>query len=157
LLLKGTAIALLLVAFGPAVEPSIATQGNVELTISNYRFCKTTTCSPADQGYVRWTSGPIAGTDNPAAIIDIPEGSTVTWVYRDGVCDSFDCPGHNVRFEDGTPEGLKMGSADARQGPTSVTVKVSQPAGTLIRYFCGSEDHYSIGQTGILRVVGGAS
>lgn len=156
-LLKATVMASLLVVFGPAGEPSAATEDTVELTISNFRYCKTPTCSPEDQGYVRSSSGPVAGADNPLAIIDVPEGSTVTWVYRDigpGSCDFLgDCPGHDIRFEDGTPQGLNMGFAAARSGPTTVTVKISQAAGTLVRYFCSVDGHYQTGQTGILRVV----
>lgn len=157
-LLKATVIASLLVVFGPVGEPSAATEDTVELTISNFRYCKTPSCSPDDQGYVRLSSGPVAGADHPSAIIDVPEGSTVTWVYRDigpGSCDFLgdECPGHDIRFEDGSPQGLKMGYAAARSGPTTVTVKISQPAGTLVRYFCSVDNHYQTGQTGILRVV----
>ncbi len=112
-LLKATVIASLLVAFGQVGEPSATTEDTVELTMSNFRYCATPTCAPDDQGYVRLSSGPVAGADNPSAIIDVPEGSRVTWVYRDsgpGSCDSFgdECPGHDVRFEDGTREdGLR--------------------------------------------------
>jgi len=157
-LLKATVIASLLVAFGQVGQPSATTEDTVELTMSNFRYCATPTCAPDDQGYVRLSSGPVAGADNPLAIIDVPEGSRVTWVYRDsgpGSCDSFgdECPGHDVRFEDGTPQGVKMGFAAARSGPTTVTVKISQAAGTLVRYFCSVNNHYQTGQTGILRVV----
>jgi hypothetical protein len=158
MLLKATVLASLLVVFIPVVGSRAATEHTVELTMSNYRYCKAPTCSPADQGYARLSSGPIVGTDNPAAIIDVPEGSTVRWVYRDtgpASCDFLgdQCPGHDIRFENGTPEGLKMGYAAARSGPTTVVVKVSQPAGTLVRYFCSVDNHYQTGQTGILRVV----
>ncbi len=161
LLLTATVIASLLVVFGPVGESTAATGDTVELTISNSRYCDTPICSPDDQGYVRTSSGPVAGADNPSAIIDVPEGSTVTWVYRDtgpGSCDFMGegCPGHDVRFEDGSPQGLDMGSAAARSGPTTVTVRISQPAGTLIRYFCSVDNHYQTGQTGVLRVVAGA-
>lgn len=125
--------------------------------MSNFHYCATATCSPADQGYVRTTSGPVAGSDNPHAITDVPEGSTVRWVYRDtgpGSCDFFaQCPGHNVRFEDGTSDGARVGFAKARGGPTAITATITQPAGTLIRYFCSVNNHYQTGMTGILRVV----
>lgn len=157
-LLTATVLASLLVAFGPAGESSAATGDAVQLTISNFRYCETPTCSPDDQGYVRLSSGPVAGADHRSAIIDVPEGGTVTWVYRDtgpGSCDSLGdgCPGHDIRFEDGTLQGLDMGFAAARSGATAVTVEISQPAGTLIRYFCSVDSHYQTGQTGILRVV----
>jgi hypothetical protein len=161
-LLKATVIGSVLVVMGPVGEPSAATKDTVEVTISNFRYCDTPACSPDDQGYVRLSSGPVAGSDHPPAIIDVPEGSTVTWVYRDigpGSCDFFGdrCPGHDVRFEDGSPQGRLMGFAPARRGPTTVTVKISQPAGTLIRYFCSVDSHYQTGQTGILRVARGVS
>jgi hypothetical protein len=157
--MTATMIASLLVLFGPVGEPRAATEAPVELTISNFRYCKAPACSPDDQGYVRVSSGPVPGADNRSAIVDVPQGATVTWVYRDfgpGSCDSLgdQCPGHDIRFEDGTPQGLKMGITAARSGSTTVTVKISQEAGTLIRYFCGVDDHYQTGQTGILRVVG---
>jgi hypothetical protein len=157
-LLTATVLASVLVMFGPVGEPSAAVADTVKLTISNFRYCAASTCSPGDQGYVRLSSGPVAGTDHPSTIVDVPEGSTVTWVYRDtgaGSCDFLgdECPGHDIRFEDGTPQGLDMGFAAARSGPTTVTVRISQPAGTLIRYFCSVDSHYQTGQTGILRVV----
>jgi len=141
----------------PAGGAGGAQSGTVELTMSNFRYCASQTCSPANQGYVRSDSGPVAGTDNPAAIIDVPEGATLKWVYRDvgpGSCDFFEqCPGHNVRIEDGSGEGTKIGGARARSGATEITTTVTQPAGTLIRYFCSVNKHYQLGMTGILRVI----
>lgn len=154
-----TLLAALLVMVGPPVgELRAAAETTVELTMSNFRYCATATCSPADQGYVRLSSGPVAGSDNPNSIVDVAEGSTVRWVYRDtgpGSCDFFGtrCPGHNVRFEDGTPDGVRIGAARARSGPTVITVTITQKPGTLIRYFCSIDNHYEIGMTGILRVV----
>ena len=79
------------------------------------------------------------------------------WTYHDvgpGSCDFFQqCPGHNVRFEDGTSDGAKIGGARARSGATEITATITQPAGTLIRYFCSINNHYQEGMTGILRVV----
>ncbi len=156
--IKAIAFAVLLVLVAPPVgERRAAASSPVELTMSNFRYCASSTCSPADQGYVRSSSGTVAGADNPKGIVDVPEGSTVEWVYRDvgpGSCDSFQqCPGHNVRFEDGTPEGLKIGAARARSGPTTISVTITQKPGELIRYFCSVNAHYRLGMTGILRVV----
>jgi plastocyanin len=92
-------------------------------------------------------------------MVDVAEGGTVRWVYRDvgpGSCDSVaQCPGHNVRVEDGTPEGMRIGAARARTGPTAITFTLTQKAGSLIRYFCSVNDHYQTGMTGIIRVVAG--
>jgi plastocyanin len=125
-----------------------------ELTMSNFRYCAATTCTPADAGYLRTQNGPVAGTENPNGIVDVLDGSTVTWVYRDvgpGSCDSFDqCPGHNVVFED---DSARVGFAKSRSGTTTITAKINQPSGGLIRYFCSVNDHYQLGMTGVLRVV----
>lgn len=153
--MKVTALAALVIV-APVGEARAG--GAVEVTMSNFRYCTTPTCSPADVGYLRLSSGPVAGTDNPNGIVDVPEGGTVQWVYRDagpGSCDFFGarCPGHNVRFEDGTPEGTKVGAARSNSGPTTITATITQKAGTLIRYFCSVNGHYQMGMTGILRVV----
>jgi plastocyanin len=156
--MKATALAALLVIGGPLVaERHAAADSTVELSMSNFRYCAATTCSPADQGYVRSSDGPVPGSDNPKGIVDVPAGSTVRWVYRDvgpGSCDFLQgCPGHNVLVEDGSAEGLRIGSAKARSGPTAITFTVTQKPGDLIRYFCTVSDHYRTGMTGILRVV----
>jgi plastocyanin len=72
-----------------------------------------------------------------------------------GSCDSFEqCPGHNVRFEDGTAKGAaSLGFAKSRSGTTTITATINQKSGELIRYFCSVNDHYKTGMTGILRVV----
>jgi plastocyanin len=155
--MKMTALAALIIVAAPVGEARAA-GSTVEVTMSNFRYCTTPTCSPADVGYLRLSSGPVAGTDNPNGIVDVPEGGTVQWVYRDagpGSCDFFGarCPGHNVRFEDGTPEGTKVGAARSNSGPTTITATITQKAGTLIRYFCSVNGHYQMGMTGILRVV----
>jgi plastocyanin len=148
---------LLVMIAAPVGDARAAAPGTVELTMSNFRYCATATCSPADQGYVRSSSGPVAGADNPTGIVDVPAGGTVVWTYRDagpGSCDFIQqCPGHNVRFEDGTTEGTRVGAARARSGPTTISVTITQQPGTLIRYFCSINNHYQTGMTGILRVV----
>ena len=154
---KAAVLGLVVVLAGPVGgDAHGAAADTVELTMSNFRYCAATTCTPADQGYVRTSDGPVPGTDNPHGIVEVPAGATVRWVYRDvgpGSCDSIEqCPGHNVRFEDGTAEGTSMGGARARSGATTITANVNQPSGTLIRYFCSINDHYQAGMTGILRV-----
>lgn len=147
--------ALMLVPASPLAGGAEAAEaGTVELTISNFRYCEAASCTPTDQGYVRSDSGPVAGSDNPAGIIDVPAGSTVQWVYRDAFCDSIEeCSGHNVVFEDGTSEGTTAGFARARNGPSTISATITQQPGDLIRYFCSVNDHYQSGMTGILRVV----
>lgn len=157
---KAAVVAVVLVLFGPAVgDAGGATAGAVELTMSNFRYCEGTACTPADAGYLRSETGPVAGTDNPAAIVDVPQGSTVRWVYRDagnpGACDSFEqCPGHNVVIEDGSAKGKSKGFVKSRSGEAAITTTITQNAGELVRYFCSINEHYQLGMTGILRVVG---
>ena len=156
--MKAAVLAAVLVLTGPPfADAQGAAPDTVELTMSNFRYCAATTCTPADQGYLRTTDGPVPAADNPHGIVDVPDGATVRWVYRDvgpGSCDSFDqCPGHNVRFEDGTAEGTRIGAARSRSGQPTITATINQSSGGLIRYFCSINDHYQLGMTGILRVV----
>ncbi len=156
--LKVAVLAAVFVIGGPAVGGVQAKEaGTVELSMSNFRYCAGTTCTPADAGYMRGEDGPVQGTDNPHSIVDVPEGSTVKWVYRDvgpGSCDAFEqCPGHNVKFEDGTAQGVGKGFTKSRSGTGVITATINQSAGELIRYFCSVNDHYQLGMTGILRVV----
>ena len=147
----GAAAALMLLV--PAV-PAAAADSSVHLVMSNLRFCREAPCLPSDQGYVRNPGGgAVPGTDNPAAIVDVPSGATVVWTYADSMCDAFPiCPGHMVMIEDGTADGRQVGMAEARKGPTTVTYRVTEPPGTLIHYFCNVNHHDQFGQTGILRV-----
>jgi hypothetical protein len=156
--IQATAVVTLLMFAGPPAGAAGGAGSNtVELTMSYFHYCATATCSPADQGYVRTSGGPVAGTDNPKGIVDVPEGSIVRWVYRDagpGSCDFFQqCPGHNVRIEDGSTEGTRVGGAKARSGPEFITAAITQKPGTLIRYFCSVNNHWQEGMTGIIRVV----
>jgi plastocyanin len=156
--MKALVIAMALILPGAGAGSVQAAEAKtVELTMSNFRYCAETTCTPADAGYLRTADGPVQGADNPHGIVDVPEGSTVRWVYRDvgpGSCDSFDqCPGHNVKFEDGTADGVGKGFAKSRSGTVAITATITQSAGELVRYFCSVNDHYQLGMTGILRVV----
>jgi len=155
--MKAAVLTGLIVLALPAVGRAGADPATVELTMSNFHYCAGQSCSPADQGYVRSKNGPVAGTDNPAAVVDVPEGATVHWTYHDvgpGSCDFFQqCPGHNVRIEDGSEKGTGVGFAKARSGAGVITATINQPVGTLVRYFCSVNDHYQLGMTGLLRVV----
>jgi hypothetical protein len=157
---KGAVLAALVVIVGlPGAQRPASAAGTVDLTMSNFHYCAAQTCSPADQGYLRTSNGPVAGADNPHGIVDVPAGATVRWVYRDvgpGSCDFFQqCPGHNVRIEDGTAEGTRVGGVKARSGELAIVTTITAPPGTLIRYFCSINNHWQEGMTGILRVVGG--
>lgn len=130
------------------------------LEISRFRYCNNAPCDPDAQGYLRGPSGPISGGDNPLGFIRIIPGRRVTWTYADDACDSFgapplDCPGHEVRFEDGTPQGRLLGYLPARSGPVSLEWHIPWDArpGTLIRYFCSVRNHYAAGLTGVFEVV----
>lgn len=135
-----------------------AADTTVEISMSNFHYCAAKSCSPLDQGYLRSENGPVAGADNPHGIVDVPAGATVKWVYRDvgpGSCDFFsECPGHNVRIEDGTAEGTRVGGTKARSGELAITTTITAQPGTLIRYFCSINKHWQLGMTGILRVTG---
>jgi hypothetical protein len=85
----------------------------------------------------------------------------VTFTYRDDYCDGastppLDCPGHEVRLENGTPDGsAPLGSLPARSGTVSFEWYVPRDArpGTLIRFFCNVKNHHALGLTGIFEVV----
>lgn len=82
------------------------------------------------------------------------------WTYKDDSCDSFNygsaqCPGHEVRLENGTPEGGRLiGKVDARQRkPHVIRFRVPKTAaGQTIRYFCSLGMHWAFGMTAALRV-----
>jgi hypothetical protein len=122
----------------------------VKLTISNFRFCKATSCNPQDVGYVRTDSGPVPGTDN--LVINVKRGSLVKWYYRDGLCDSVDgCPGHNVVFEKSGPD-RRVGTVPSHHGARTISELIMHRRGTTIRYYCSVNGHYMFGMTGIIKV-----
>ena len=124
----------------------------LQLAISNFRFCMTAPCTPLDAGYLRTDTGPVAGTDNPFATINVKRGTTVVWTYMDSTCSAISgCSGHNIWFENGGV-GVKKGAVPSNKGPKTITVKITQKPGTTIRYFCTVNGHYMIGMTGILHV-----
>lgn len=134
------------------LAPSAFAAPKLELSISNFRFCAASSCTPADVGYLRTDSGPV-GPTLPLGTIDVKRGTVVTWVYRDAFCDMIGCSGHNVVFEDGSVQGKRKGFTPSGQGEKTITVKITQKAGTAIQYFCSVNNHYQEGMTGVLNVV----
>lgn len=150
-----TVLAVALAALAPTVPAHTAAKKAkvLKLSMSNFRFCAETECTPFDVGYLRPTGMPLPGTDNPLEAVDVKRGMTVSWVYRDAMCDGADgCGGHNVYFEDGGA-GQRKGFAPARKGARTINVKITQKAGTTIRYFCTVNGHDQTGMTGILNVI----
>lgn len=141
------AVLLAMVSWTPA-----SAAPHLSLSISNFRFCEPETCTPLDVGYVRDSGGP-AAVDNPAAVIEVKRGTLVHWFYRDGFCDMIGCPGHNVVFENGTPNGSRQGFVAAGSTGKAIKVTIKDKVGTTIRYFCSVNNHYETGMTGILQVV----
>ena len=123
----------------------------LNLVIDNFRFCAASPCTPLDAGYLRTDTGPVSGTDNPLATIDVKRGTTVVWTYMDSFCNAISgCPGHNIYFENGGA-GVKKGFTPSNTSKT-ITVKITQKPGTTIRYYCTVNGHYMLGMTGILHV-----
>jgi len=135
----------------------------VNLIINHFRYCTTAPCSVTDdEAYVR---SPIGGSlhDNPSAFITLKAGSIVRWTYDDTWtpgCDEFNfgpanCPGHEVRLENGTPGGGKqIGFAAARSSKPQVISWYIPPsyAGRTIYYFCNINEHWAFGLTGVLKI-----
>jgi hypothetical protein len=169
---------LITIALVLGVAPAAAADGHtVALVVSSSHYCRHAPCTPVlDAGYLRLPSGPVVGSDNPRATIEVEPGDTVVWTYRDkeycdpvtqpSTNDVYDCKGHEVRFENGTPQGTApIGFLPARSGPVAITWTVPADAqpGTRIRYFCSLSDaqypadlvttHYPYGMTGIFQVV----
>ena len=155
------AVTLPLAIFAPA-QSAVRKPPVVNLVINSFRFCRAAPCSVFDESYVR---SPAGGSlyDNPNAVITIKAGSIVRWTYKDtGTpgCDQFNfgpvnCPGHEVRFENGTPGGgPAVGFARARTATPQV-ISFFVPlnfAGRTIHYFCNVNDHWAFGLTGILKI-----
>src|SRR2546423_15187282 len=80
-----------------------------EVSVENFRFCSRI-CRVDSMAYVRTPAGPVPGTDNPRAVVYMQPGAPSTWTYRDRGCDLVRCPGHDIRIEDGTGDGRRIGS-----------------------------------------------
>jgi hypothetical protein len=151
-----------LIAFAPSQASVRRRPPVVNLVINNFRYCKAAPCSLTDTAYLR---SPAGGSlyDNAPAAITIKAGSIVRWTYKDtGVpgCDLFNfgpvnCPGHEVRIENGTMNGGKLiGFAAARSSKPQVIsfyIPVNY-AGRTIHYFCNINNHWAFGLTGVLKI-----
>ncbi|TML78937.1 MAG: hypothetical protein E6G04_07055 [Actinobacteria bacterium] len=149
-----------LAVFAPAGASVRRRPPVVNLVINSFRFCKKAPCSLTDTAYLR---SPAGGSlyDNKQAFITIKAGSIVRWNYKDtGTpgCNQFNfgpvnCPGHEVRLENGTPGGgRQIGFAAARSSkPTSISWYIPPSyAGRTIHYFCNINNHWAFGLTGVL-------
>ncbi len=139
-----------------------AAETEVMVSISNFRFCldEGVECGVDKRAYTRFDGGPLQGSDNPNAFIPVRPGDKVVWTYRDtGVCDRMigpdrgNCPGHEVQFERATHRGW-VGFLPSRKGPISIswTVPANAASGTVMRYYCDTNDHGALGLTGALIV-----
>jgi plastocyanin len=92
-------------------------------------------------------------SDNPRAVVYMQPGAPVTWTYRDPGCDLLRCAGHDIRIEDGTPEGHSIGQVSAETGHDSVawTIPADAEPERIIRYFCAR--HATAGMTGAFQVL----
>jgi plastocyanin len=133
----------------------------VDITMSNFRYCRAEQCLPIEINYVRNPTGNGLIHKNALAATfifrtEVNPGDTVVWTYKDSFCDMLDgCTGHAVCFENGTAEG-DCGNrfAASQSGATSFsfTVPATAKTGTLLRYFCNVNAHYLFGMTGALLV-----
>jgi len=162
--LRGIALALAVVAPLALLAPAGASTRRripvVNLAINSFRYCKTAPCDITDTAYLR---SPLGGVlyENKDAFITIKAGSIVRWTYKDtGTpgCDEFNfgpvnCPGHEVRLENGTPGGGKLIGFAAARSSKLQTISWYIPlnyAGRTIHYFCSINNHYAFGLTGVL-------
>jgi hypothetical protein len=134
---------------------SASADADVNLVVSNFRYCPQAPCEAGDSAYLRTPSGPVEGTDNSANFVDAAPGQSVTWKYADQLCDVTQCPGHEVRLENGDT-GLPVGAMGAGPGESiSWTIPADAKPGTVLRYFCDIQTHWKEGLTGAFRIAGG--
>jgi plastocyanin len=122
------------------------------VSVENFRFCSRV-CRADSVAYVRTPAGPVPGSDNPRAVVYMAPGASVTWTYRDAACDLVRCSGHDIRLEDGTGPGRRVGRVAAGSGRGSVgwTVPADAEPERVIRYFCAR--HATVGMTGAFQVL----
>jgi len=151
-----------LIVFAPGQAATRRPIPVVNLVINNFRYCRAAPCSPTDTAYLRSPAGGVL-YENSGAAITIKAGSYVRWTYKDtGVpgCDLFNfgpvnCPGHEVRLENGTMNGGRLiGFAAARSSkPQVITYYIPLTyAGRTIHYFCNINNHWAFGLTGELKI-----
>jgi plastocyanin len=148
-----------LAAFGlPTIAPAAAGAGvEVELVVSNFRYCPKAPCQAEDYAYMRTPGGPIQGTDNTDKFVGVVPGDVVTWKYSDELCDLTACPGHEVRLENGG-QGLTVGSMEAKPGESITwTIPENSKPGDVLRYYCDIQTHWKEGLTGAFKIVASAA
>ena len=151
-----------LIVFAPGQATTRRRIPVVNLVINSFRYCKKAPCSLTDTAYLR---SPAGGSlyDNTAAAITVKAGSIVRWTYKDNGtpgCDAFNfgpvnCPGHEVRIENGTMNGGKQIGFAAARSSKPQTISLFIPlnyAGRTIHYFCNINNHWAFGLTGILKI-----
>ena len=148
-----------LALFAPAGASTRRPIPVVNLVINHFRYCQRAPCSLInDEGYIR---SPLGGSLYDNSALTIKAGSIVRWTYEDtGTpgCDQFNfgpvnCPGHEVRLENGTQAGGKqIGFAAARSSKVQTISWYIPPsyAGRSIHYFCNINNHWAFGLTGVL-------
>jgi plastocyanin len=122
------------------------------VSVENFRFC-TRVCRADSVAYLRTLAGPVPGSDNPRAVVYMQPGAELTWTYRDTACDLLGCTGHDIRIEDGTGDGRRIGLVTAETGHESLdwTIPADAEPESIIRYFCAR--HGSVGMTGAFQVL----
>jgi len=122
------------------------------VAIENLRFC-VRRCRPDSVAYLRTPAGPVPGSDNPRAVVYMQPGDRLAWTYHDAGCDLVRCAGHDIRLENGTPEGQEVGPVTAEAGHDRLdwTIPADTAAETIIRYFCAR--HATVGMTGAFQVL----
>lgn len=122
------------------------------VSVENFRFCGHA-CRADSAAYVRAPAGPVLGSDNPRAVVYMQPGAEFAWTYRDRGCDLLRCPGHDIRLEDGTGDGRRIGlvTAGKDHGRLGWTIPADAEPESLIRYFCAR--HAGVGMTGAFQVL----
>jgi plastocyanin len=123
-----------------------------DVSVQDFRFC-IRVCRGDGMAYVRTPEGPVAGSDNPRAVVYMQPGARFTWTYRDEGCDVLRCGGHDIRIEDGTADGRPIGRVSAEPGHDTLswTIPADARPESIIRYFCAR--HASFGMTGAFQVL----
>ncbi|MEW6474720.1 MAG: hypothetical protein AB1679_20900 [Actinomycetota bacterium] len=123
-----------------------------DISVENFRFC-IRQCRPDSVAYLRTPAGPVPGSDNPRAVAYMQPGANVTWTYRDRGCDLLRCTGHDIRIEDGTAEGRRIGlvNPERRHETLAWAIPPDAEPESIIRYFCAS--HGAYGMTGAFQVL----
>ena|SRR5947207_265472 len=124
----------------------------VVVSVENFRFC-VRICRPDSVAYVRTPVGPLPESDNPRAVVYMQPGARFTWTYRDRGCDLLRCRGHDLRLEDGTADGQRIGQVSGGSGHDRLTWTIPADAApeAMIRYFCAR--HAGLGMTGAFQVL----